>query len=143
MALLCCLFGCDSKNQSDDAEKRIHQLEKENRELRENTNPVQENVPIDQYTLIVLDVETYVNKTPEEMKGEVLFEPYKKYRGHYVSNVRTESDDSESNKYRLMDEFQADFMRGSREGKVQGRNIYFYPTYEEASKARERLMLSR
>lgn len=141
LLLFCVISSCNSNNQSSKLEERISQLEKENKSLKQSENSIQIKEPVNQYAVIVLHVESLVEKTPGEMG--VNFDPYKKYKGYYVSGVRTESDDSESNKYRLMDEFQSDFMNDSHEGKVDSRNIYFYNTYEEASKAREKFMLNR
>ena len=138
---------CNSSNENTDLKRRLSKIEEENKRLKGKVGASEKSEELNPnsiYAFILLGTEREVLKNRDEINfGDVNAKFYKTVTGVYISTVRTVNDSSDDTKYRMMDEFQSEFYRKILDGKVTDRQVFFFSTYGEASRVREKYMVSQ
>ncbi|WP_273216155.1 hypothetical protein [Runella zeae] len=135
-------FSCSSstKNKQAELEEQLNKLEKENKLLKQEiSQPKATSV----YAFVVLNV----TQTEQELKAEgpniesVNIE--KSY--YYTSEIHELSFFNEAIKYKLMDDFQNEYLSfySIYKGQVKNRQCFTFGTYQEASRKREQYLISK
>ena len=146
--LLVIFFSCTSNTNSDNVQRKIEQLERENKDLKEKSfdNTSNDNFVLNskKYAFVLLEViqvETELDKSEAIYKAVEVSKSY-----NYCSGIEDFQVFNEDVKYKFMDEVQQEYMNMNGriyKGRVKTRNCFSFDSYEAASKERERYLVER